>query len=411
MSVQASQSSAEGPAGGKLKILMICEFFNAELGFQENLLVKYYRKFGHDVTVVTSTYLSVFDYYAGRHDKSAQGSVEHHLGAKIVRLPFRYNLLNKLKAYRGVGKLLNEERPDLIFVHDITPNFPEIARYLRANPTVPMIMDFHVDYSNSGKNWLSLKILHGVIRKYFLDRARRHIRRYFPIVPAGFDFLNEVYKVPRDEMELLPLGADVDLVEEVRAQNLRGEIRARYGIPDDAFVIVTGGKLERRKRLELLAGAVRAIGRPDVHVLVAGAFPPDDPGYKAVVEEAAGEALPRIHFAGWLAAPEMFAHMQAADIAVFPASQSVLWLQAVACHLPLIVGDTGNQDVSYVNAHGNIVILRGNEISAEGLVAAIEPLILDPERCRAMAGGAVRATSELLDWNNLVQRTLRFNQR
>lgn len=44
-----------------MKILMLCEFYN-EIWNQENLLVKYYRKHGHEVTVITSTYESVFDY-------------------------------------------------------------------------------------------------------------------------------------------------------------------------------------------------------------------------------------------------------------------------------------------------------------------------------------------------------------
>ena len=46
-----------------MKILMLCEFYNETLEYQENLLVKYYRKHGYEVTLITSTYESVFDYY------------------------------------------------------------------------------------------------------------------------------------------------------------------------------------------------------------------------------------------------------------------------------------------------------------------------------------------------------------
>lgn len=392
-----------------LKILMVCEFFNPELGFQENLLLKYFRKMGHEVTIVTSTYLSVFDYYAGRHDKRAPASTQSHLGAKIIRLPFRYNLINKLKSYRDFAQTIAAESPDLIFVHDVTPDFPAMARYVKSRPHVRMIMDCHADHSNSGKSWLSLKLLHGVVRRYFLDAARPHLSKIFPIVPASFTFLNEVYGVPMAEMELLPLGADLDLIHAVQAENPRAAIRKRYGIKETDFVIVTGGKLERRKKLEFLAKAVCDSGYKDVHVLAAGTFPPDDSGYRAIVEEAAGSSLSQIHFAGWLGAEDMFRHMAAADIAIFPASQSVLWLQALASGLPLLVGDTGGQDVSYVNLHDNIIIMKAKDISAQTILSHIQSLYADRPRLKVMGEGAKATAREMLDWNTLAQKTLRFN--
>ena len=53
-----------------MKILMLCELYIENLEYQENLLVKYYRKHGHEVTVITSTYDNVFDYYNNQHDNS-----------------------------------------------------------------------------------------------------------------------------------------------------------------------------------------------------------------------------------------------------------------------------------------------------------------------------------------------------
>jgi 1,2-diacylglycerol 3-alpha-glucosyltransferase len=41
-----------------MKVVMLCEFYNEALDFQENLLVKYYGKHGHEVTVLTSTFES-----------------------------------------------------------------------------------------------------------------------------------------------------------------------------------------------------------------------------------------------------------------------------------------------------------------------------------------------------------------
>ena len=46
-------------------------------------------------------------------------------------------------------------------------------------------------------------------------------------------------------------------------------------------------------------------------------------------------------FAGWVDAVDVYRMMDACDFAVFPASQSVLWQQALAMGLPLIVGQVG----------------------------------------------------------------------
>ena len=143
-----------------------------------------------------------------------------------------------------------------------------------------MIMDYHADYSNSGKNWVSCRILHGVIRKWFLDRARPHLARIFPVVPASAKFLHELYKVPHSEMELLPLGADVDLAREIRTRQEGKQLRESLSIPDEAIVVFTGGKLAPHKRTELLIEAVARLPQHKLHVVVAGEASEADQVYK-----------------------------------------------------------------------------------------------------------------------------------
>src|SRR3546814_16055781 len=79
---------------------------------------------------------------------------------------------------------------------------PELVRYKRRHPSCRMIMDIHMDYSNSGKSFVALRILHGAIRRFFLDWARPHLDRIYPVVPVRFPFMREIYGVPDSEMEL-----------------------------------------------------------------------------------------------------------------------------------------------------------------------------------------------------------------
>ena len=271
-----------------------------------------------------------------------------------------------------------------------------------------MIMDYHADYSNSGKNALSLKVLHGILRKWFLDHARPHLSKIFPIVPAGATFLHEIYKVPHADMEILPLGADTDIAAEVRRRGDGKALRQSLGIREDEIVIFTGGKLAPAKQTELLFDAVARLAAHPLQVVVVGDAGAEDEWYKRSLA-ALADGRANIRFAGWLGSLDIYRHLDMADLAVFPASQSILWQQAIAMGLPLIVGDSGHQDISQLNHHRNIVILSRGEIRSDRLAEAIDSVVGNASRMREMSEGAARVSAEYLDWNKLILKTLRFN--
>ncbi|WP_423708674.1 glycosyltransferase family 4 protein [Undibacterium sp. WLX3042] len=396
-----------------MKIFMLCEFYNENLEYQENLLVKYYRKHGHEVTVVTSTFESIFDYYNDKHDNSVPEKTYYDHGAKIIKLPYRYNLLNRLRAYKKLDQILKEEKPDLIYLHCIMLNLLECIDYLKRNPGCKMIMDYHADYSNSGKNFLSLKILHGVIRKYFLDRALPYLSKIFPIVPAGAKFLHEVYAVPYDKMDLLPLGADTDLGSAVREAGARRKLREKYQIGDDKIVIVSGGKLDPLKRTEELIDAVCKINNPNIYLIILGQASGVHAAYGAMLEEKASQNK-NIKFVGWQNSVGVYEHFDMADFAVFPASQSILWQQAISMNLPLVVGEwssftNSRQEVSYLNEEGNILIINPQKNMQDELIEKINYLALNDGVRSDMREAAGRVTNKMLNWNNLINKTLAFN--
>ena len=388
---------------------MICEFYNENLEFQENLLAKYYGKHGHEVVVITSTYESIFDYYSGNHDKSLGKKIYFDGKTKIIKLPYKYNILNKVRPFISISKILRDEKPDLIFVHDIIPNILEATRYVKSNKYCKMIMDYHADYTNSGRNVVSLKILHGIIRKRYLDKALPHLSKIFPVVPGGMKFLHEVYNVPYSKMEVLPLGADVDLVQKIVSEaNSHKGLIDKYSLKINDKVIVTGGKITPRKQVEKLIGAVNKLSS-NVKLIIIGDFDSSNGDYKkALLKKQNGN--PNIHYSGWLSTTEVLEHFAIADLAVFPASQSILWQLAIACGLPLIVGDTGGQSPDYLNLYNNIIILKKNKIQENNLKNEIENLLSNQELYNEMHYGALKVRDECLDWNVLINTTLKFNK-
>ncbi|MEO9209584.1 MAG: glycosyltransferase family 4 protein, partial [Ginsengibacter sp.] len=273
-------------------------------------MVKYYRKHNHEVTVITSTFESVFDFYNDKYDKKAPAKEYFHKGAKIIKLRFSFNI-SRLKRYTNIYKIIESEKPDLIYIHDIMLNLPEAVKYVKKNPNCKMIMDYHADYSNSANNWLSLNILHKIIRKvFYLDRAKRYISKIFPIVPASIKFLHEVYKVPYEQMELLPLGADTDFGSEVKRKGEGLMLRDKYNIPLQDFVIFTGGKLQPAKKTELLINAFLKLNDKHLHLFIIGKANEEDQKYMDHLLNISKDNR-NIHFIGWLTASDVYKYLDA----------------------------------------------------------------------------------------------------
>lgn len=385
---------------------MLTEIYDERMQYQDNLFAKYYCKHGHEVTVLASTIDNTFDYYAGRekYDPAVPAREYWDGHAKVIKLPLSLNLFDRLKRLKGVRAVLERERPDLIFSHDIHLNLGDAVAYRRAHPRCRIILDYHADSSNSGQNWMSRLLLHRLTRKRVLRRYLQDIDRIYPVVPAGADFLHHLYGVPRQRMELLPLAPDTDLARETRERRAGREVRSSLGIPHDASVIFTGGKLVPAKRTRLLIEAVAKLADPTLHLLIVG---------ETVAADAYGESLraaangnPRIHFVGWVAATEVYRFMDACDFAVFPASQSVLWQQALGMGLPLLVGRVGVQDPSYMNLHGAITTLDEPDITEPVIRASIRRMLSDREALAAQRAAALRTADELLNYHRLVEQTL-----
>lgn len=394
---------------------MLCDAYFSGLQYQENLLNKYYKKQGHEVTIIASNFKDIFDYYADHYVKDNIIYYENIDGTRIIKLPFQYNIFNKLRKLKGAGKLIEEIQPDVIYVHGIHLNILDAVSYKIKNPNCKIIMDYHADYSNSGKNWISINILHKVFRNYFLSRAKKHIDKIYYVVPSSGVFLNEVYNVPHNQMSLLPLGVDYDLTKQIKNDFVKSEIKKQLDIPENSLLIFTGGKISSLKNTHLLIEAVNELNNPNYHLLIVGAFSKNEEVYEKLITELASQNK-NVHLIGWVPGEKVYEYMYACDVAAFPSSQSVLWQQSLSMSLPLIIGEeykntVGNifcHDVDYLNIKNNIYIIRKGDLSATSLAQGIT-FYFESDNLNYFKENADFVTEEMLDYNKIVQKTLNFN--
>ncbi|CAI8742234.1 hypothetical protein EMIT036CA2_10676 [Chryseobacterium sp. IT-36CA2] len=388
-----------------MKIAIVTDFFGDNLTYIENELAKQYIKLGFQVFIICSVTDNVFDFYNHHYYTYREASVKMSNGIKIYRQPYQLNLKKRIKKFENFYNILCIEKPDFIFFNAIQLNLKDAVKY-KKKEGCNIILYSEIDYSNSAQNWLSLNILHKIIWRNVLNRYKKHIFKIFYATPGSSKFLLEVYKVPVNETKLLPLGCDCSFSEIIKEKVDRNTFREKLGIAKDDIVLITGGKLDQKKRTEVIIEAVRLLNKAHLHLIVFGAPAAGaDQYFNQLKDRAAGH---NIQFTGWLDSEAFYEYMAISDIAVFPASQSVLWQQAIGMHLPLIAGDSGNQDMSYLNFNENVIKIEQNDITPTRFAETLEKIISVPGLLNKMKKGAEKTSKENLSYDIIAKMSIGY---
>lgn len=384
-----------------MKIVHICHNYIDGQTYQDNELPEAHARLGHDVTVI-----STLD-FAGSVNFPVNRTMADRMytigGCKIVRLPLRYTSDYRLAVYKGLYQALETEKPALIYFHGM-PYFCyyDIVRYKKRHGC-RLVVDFHCDFYNSSHGLLSRWLLHKGLYRAIIRCTRRHVDQYYGVTPGTIDFVQTMYGLPRDRVKLLPLGGNLHTIdaaffhEEKRSDtaicdttfSFRGtsgpissaerkeKIRAFLGLTSCSKLLVTAGKIDEGKKTVELIEACKQLDIPGLRLLIIGSV---ESHYRLKIAEAAG-ADPRILLAGWMQPAEMYRYFQAADLACFPGSQSVLWQQAICCGLPLACYYWPGSE--YLDCGGNIRFLY--EQSAAALQVVLRELFTGESQLEAMA--------------------------
>src|SRR5512143_1316836 len=185
----------------------------------------------------------------------------------------------------------------------------------------------------------------------------------------------------------------------------RAEARARYGIPENARVLVSVGALVERKGMHRVIDCLPAlIGRyADLHYAVVGGASPEGDMRGTLDAQVTRLGLEdRVHFLGALPPDELKWALSAADVFVLATGNegwANVFLEAMACGLPVVTTDVGgNAEVVCSDALG-ILVPFGDAAALEG---AIEQAL-----ARDWNRAAIVAYAEANQWDRRVAQLLR----
>lgn len=382
-----------------MKILHICYAgtYNEGWSYQENMLSKYHAKMGHEVALLCIPY----EQSEGKLRRASETDYTNADGVHVTRMEERFNLANRLVSYRGTKRKLEEISPDIIFVHGCQfLDAPVVARYVKAHPGVQMYVDNHADFSNSATNWLSKNILHKIIWRYCAHKIEPFTRKFYGVLPARVDFLKDIYKLPPEKCELLVMGADDEYVAAAAKPEVRQQVRQQYGIREDDFLVMTGGKIDRWKtQTLLLMEAVKKTRCPGVKLIVFGSV--TEELQEQVQALADGE---KVQYIGWIQAKDSYRYFAAADLVVFPGRHSVFWEQAAAQGIPMLVKDWPG--THHVDLGGNVEFLTQDR--AEEIQTKIESLASHPEKYQRMKEIAQEKGMKVFSYMEIANRAIRL---
>lgn len=215
-----------------------------------------------------------------------------------------------------------------------------------------VVFDNHIDTVNSLHNFAT-KFLHKFLyRRFLVPKLVRITDVLYGVTPSRFDFLRDIYGIPENKIKLLVMGADDEKMHLEQKDEKRAEIRVKYGISDDDFLIVTGGKIDLQKNIHVLAKAVNELGDKHVKLLVFGSISAD---LTTIFESLKSENVIVI---GWIGSDKVYEYFFAADFVMFPGQHSVMWEQAVASKVPCAF--TKIDGFEHVNINDNCILMEGN---------------------------------------------------
>ena len=311
--------------------ICLCGAVTEELTYQDNLLPKYQKKLGNEVTVITSNWI-----YNNKGEivTTNIGSKTNVDGIKIVRIKCSNtnNYYAKFKQFKDIIYVLDKSEPDFIFIHGVQfLDLIKICKYLK-NKNINVVADNHADYSNSGRNFISKHILHGIIWRYVVQKCDNIIMHYYGVMPARVDFLKERYRLSEHKISYLPMGADDEEIERVKDENFKLDMRERLGIGPENVVLVTGGKIDlAKKQTLLLMKAVKLLNNKNIKLLIFGSV---DESIREDFEALLNNE--NIIYLGWANTKQSYDYFSIADVCIFPGRHSVYWEQVVGMGIPII---------------------------------------------------------------------------
>jgi UDP-glucose:(heptosyl)LPS alpha-1,3-glucosyltransferase len=389
----SSRVSEPAGAGRTLKIAVVVRVYSSTGGGLERhaiAVVEGLIRRGHEVHL-----------YAQRWEEPEHPHLHYHR----VPVVWKPSWLRALMFHRGVNRCLKGTHFDIVLGMGVVMFSPQHVYGLDGGLMAEWLP---VRYPLRPVRYLMLLLRPVLLVNWLLERQllRGHVSRLITYSSINKAEATRHYGVPSDRISVIHNGYDPRRFQAPRESAIRKDMQKRYGLPEDATVLLFVAQDFLRKGLDCLIKALPPVMRknPRTWLVVVGK---EKPGKFLAIARREGVDR-RIIFAGATDVIEDYYAM--ADALVFPTRFDpfpLVCLEAMACGLPVITTRVnGVSDIIRDGINGYVIE------SPEDLETLTERIcrLLDPVH-RETLGHAAAETARQYTWDRHLQEFERLFQR
>lgn len=372
-----------------MKLALITKRISQSLGGSERVsanLAKKLSEAGHEVHIFT-----------GSVDTAVTGSVTH-----LIRTGKLLSPLRLLSFQRKTRRLLREERFDLVY--SLCQVYPA---------------DIYRVGDGIHRHWMQVQYPHAFTRrlKYLTSLVHLAMRflegRIFSdencrlfVTNSGLvkDQIIEYFQIPEERITVIYNGVD-HATFNTGVKTYRDEMRRRYGIDTEDFVLLFVSNNWERKGLATLIEALAGTGIEDIRLVIVGR---GNQRRYASLARSLNVSPGQVIFAGRTGDVQKYYGM--ADVFILPSRYEPfanVCLEAMACGLPVIT--TRTNGASELIMPGRNGFLLDDWSDAAGLARTISEMA--DERLRRDIGEKAAMTAHTYTWERHLEETCRLFDR
>lgn len=363
-------------------------------GYQENLLPHYLQKQDTQNFVIASA--NDFPSYLASKKISeikAKGE-DYSIGdIHIKRIKTKRFSTSFLVPF-GLRKSLEDISPDVIFHHNFNCTSLLIAASYAKRKKIPLFVDNHADIINMSRNKLWVFVYYKLLVRGSCSLCKKEIVKAYGVTHSRCDFIRDYYKIDQEKIELLPVGADVDIAETISSKKI---IRQKYRYDEHDFIIVSGGKMGIEKGTDKLIFAIEELRKkyPRLKLVLFGSIEDDNTLSLANNSQA-------VSVFGWCDRIKTLELLKMADVACWPIHHTTLIEDAISVCTPLIIRKT---DTTEHLIEGNGFWIENG--SAEIIEGALSLLLSQDETQGLAMKQSCKKMKNKLSYNTIAEKVLK----
>ena len=377
----------------KIAHIGLASFYTDGMTYQDNQLAEQNVRDGHEVMYVSNASM----YVNGKVVDTGFEDIYLKSGVRLVRLPYEHFInsvgTDKLRRVNGLYKLLQDFKPDVILCHDLCfYSVLDVIKYVKDHPEVNLYADTHADYGNSGKNWLSLHILHRIFYRYLAQKALPYVKKLLYTSYERKDFFIENYGYPEEITEFYPLGGMIP--DDSEYEEMRSHRRKELELSENTLLFIHSGKMNSEKKTAELLDAFYSVPELDAKLIIAG----------SVSDDMKDELLPRferdkrVKYLGWLTADKLIEYLCAGDMYLQPGTVSATMENAMCCRCAQMLHPTEAYTKAFPK---DMAFWVSNE---NDILSAFKEISSNTDIIGRMRASAYACACDMLDYRKLAAR-------